>query len=49
MIYFDGCSVTMGAELDDKETKRYCESRITRIKDLMRKRGYDPEKLTGQE
>ena len=23
MIYFDGCSVTMGAELDDKETKRY--------------------------
>ena len=39
-------------ELDqqkDKETKKYCESRITRIKDLMRKRGYAPEKLTGQE
>ena len=39
-------------ELDqqlDKETKRYCESRITRIKDQMRKRGYDPEKLNGQE
>ena len=34
---------------EDKETKKYCESRITRIKDLMRKRGYDPEKLTGQE
>ena len=34
---------------EDKETKRYCESRITRIKDLMRKRGYDSEKLTGQE
>ena len=34
---------------EDKETKKYCESRITRIKDLMRKRGYDPQKLTGQE
>ena len=34
---------------EDEETKRYCESRITRIKDLMRKRGYDSEKLTGQE
>ena len=34
---------------EDKETKKYCESRITRIKDLMRKRGYEPEKLTGQE
>ena len=34
---------------EDKETKKYCESRITRIKDLMRKRGYHPDKLTGQE
>ena len=34
---------------EDKETKKYCESRITRIKDLMRKRGYETEKLTGQE
>ena len=39
-------------ELDQKEneeTKKYCESRISRIKDQMRKRGYDPEELTGQE
>ena len=34
---------------DDEETQRYCEGRIKRIKDLMRKRGYDPEKLAGQE
>ena len=33
---------------EDKETKRYCESRITRIKDQMRKRVYDPEHLSGQ-
>ena len=39
-------------ELDqqvDKETKKYCESRITRIKDQMRKRGYFPEELSGEE
>ena len=38
-------------ELDqqkDKETKKYCECRIIRIKNQMRKRGYDPEKLAGQ-
>ena len=38
-------------ELDqqkDKEIKKYCESRITRIKDQIRKRGYDPEYLFGQ-
>ena len=38
-------------ELDhqkDKETKKYCESRITRIKDQIRKRGYDLEDLFGQ-
>jgi hypothetical protein len=34
---------------EDKETKKYCESRISRIKDKIRKRGYDPEKLIGQE
>ena len=37
-------------ELDqqkDKETKKYCESRIIRIKDQMRKRGYDPEAFSG--
>ena len=33
---------------DDKETKKYCEYRIARIKDQIRKRGYDPQKLTGQ-
>ena len=33
---------------DDKETKKYCENRIARIKDQIRKRGYDPQKLTGQ-
>ena len=33
---------------DDKETKKYCESRIARIKDQIRKRGYDPEDLSGQ-
>ena len=33
---------------EDKENKRYCESRITRIKDQMRKRVYDPEDLSGQ-
>ena len=32
----------------DKETKKYCESRIARIKDQIRKRGYDPEDLSGQ-
>ena len=32
----------------DKETKKYCESRITRIKDQIRKRGYDLEDLFGQ-
>ena len=32
----------------DKETKKYCESRITRIKDQIRKRGYDLEDLLGQ-
>ena len=38
-------------ELDqqnDEETKRYCENRIKRINDQMRKRGYDPENLSGQ-
>ena len=34
---------------EDKETKKYCESRITRIKDQMRKRGYVPEELSGEE
>ena len=37
-------------ELDQQEdegTKKYCESRITRIKDQMRKRGYFPEELSG--
>ena len=34
---------------EDKETKKYCESRITRIKDQMKKRGYELEGLTGQE
>ena len=33
---------------EDKETKKYCESRITRIKYLVRKRGYDPVDLFGQ-
>ena len=33
---------------DNKDTKKYCENRITRIKDLMRKRGFDTEKLIGQ-
>jgi len=33
---------------DDKETKKYCESRIIRIKDQMRKRGYNLEVLSGQ-
>ena len=33
---------------EDEKTKRYCESRITRIKDQMKKRGYDPEDLFGQ-
>ena len=33
---------------DVKETKKYCESRIARIKDQIRKRGYDPEDLFGQ-
>ena len=31
----------------DKEIQKYCESRITRIKDQMRKRGYEPEALSG--
>ena len=38
-------------ELDqqaDNETKKYCESRIIRIKNQMIKRGYDPEDLSGQ-
>ena len=34
---------------EDKETKKYCESRITRIKVQMKKRGYELEELTGQE
>ena len=34
---------------EEKETKKYCESRITRIKDQMRKRGYVPEELSGEE
>ena len=34
---------------EDIETKKYCESRITRIKDQMRKRGYVPEELSGEE
>ena len=33
---------------EEKETKKYCESRIARIKDQMRKRVYDPEDLSGQ-
>ena len=37
------------AQQEDKETKIYCESRITRIKDQIRKRGYEPEKLIGKE
>ena len=32
---------------EDEETKRYCESRISRIKDQIKKRGYDPEALSG--
>ncbi len=38
-------------ELDqqkDEESKRYCENRIKRINDQMRKRGYDFENLSGQ-
>ena len=31
---------------EDEETKRYCESRITRIKDQMKKRGYEPQNLS---
>ena len=34
---------------EDKQTKKYCESRITRIKDQMRKRGYVPQELSGEE
>ena len=30
---------------DDKETTKYCESRIARIKDHMNKRGYEPGNL----
>ena len=33
---------------EDKETKKYCESRITRIKDQIKKRGYDLENLNCQ-
>tara|TARA_B100001093_G_scaffold248287_1_gene237741 strand:+ start:2229 stop:2519 length:291 start_codon:yes stop_codon:yes gene_type:complete len=33
---------------ENKETKKYCQSRITRIKDQIRKRGYEPEDLRGQ-
>ena len=33
---------------DDEDTKRYCASRIKRINDQMRKRGYYPEELSGQ-
>ena len=33
---------------DDEVTQRYCEGRIKRIKDQIRKRGYDPEDLIGQ-
>ena len=32
---------------EDKETKKYCQSRITRIKDQIRKRGYEPDDLSG--
>ena len=35
-------------QLKDKEIKKYCETRITRIKDQIRKRGYDPEDIFGQ-
>ena len=38
-------------ELDQqegKETKKYCESRITRIKDQIKKRGYDLENISCQ-
>tara|TARA_B100000579_G_C22670134_1_gene775222 strand:- start:214 stop:522 length:309 start_codon:yes stop_codon:yes gene_type:complete len=34
---------------EDEETKKYCENRISRIKEQMRKRGYDPKDLSGQE
>ena len=33
---------------EEKETKKYCQSWITRIKDQIRKRGYEPEDLSGQ-
>ena len=34
---------------EDNEIKKYCESRIIRIRNQMIKRGYDPNKLTGLE
>ena len=33
---------------EDREIKKFCESRITRIKDQIKRRGYDPEVLSGQ-
>ena len=33
---------------ENEETKNYCESRITRIKDQIRKRGYDSKNLSCQ-
>ena len=33
---------------DDRETKKYCESPITKIKDQIRKRGYETEGFIGQ-
>ena len=33
---------------NDEEIKTYCESRIKRINDQIRKRGYEPEKLSCQ-
>ena len=38
--------IELGREVN-AETKKYCESRINRIKDQMSKRGYSPEKLYG--
>ena len=32
---------------DDDETKIYCECRIKRINEQIKKRGYDPENLSG--
>ena len=30
---------------ENDETQKYCKNRITRIKEQMRKRGFDPEKM----